>query len=180
LRVPLSPRSPVPRDPPGDFGAVLRLGLLRAFLSNAGPSTDDITAARGCGFLPVQADGGCLCSIAILRRKTLAGAPRKRHIGRASDLLHVRGHDAHHLGAVQLDPTHPQRQGAAPPAPPKKGWDPGTGDSAETGTQPGRWRHPSADQNGNAVGECLRLACAAAGDAQERAATSCGRQTLLS
>ena len=145
LRVPLSPRSPVPRDPPGDFGAVLRLGLLRAFLSNAGPSTDDITAARGCGFLPVQADGGCLCSIAILRRKTLAGAPRKRHIGRASDLLHVRGHDAHHLGAVQLDPTHPQRQGAAPPAPPKKGWDPGTGDSAETGTQPGRWRQSETD-----------------------------------
>jgi hypothetical protein len=26
LRVPLSPGSPVPRDPPGDFGAVLRPG----------------------------------------------------------------------------------------------------------------------------------------------------------
>jgi hypothetical protein len=52
--------------------------------------------------------------------KTLAAAPRQRHIGRASDLLDIRGHDAHDVGAVELDPTHPQRQGAAPPATPKR------------------------------------------------------------
>jgi hypothetical protein len=111
---PVPPESPVPRDPPGDFGALSRLGLLHSLFSMRTASAVD-TPRNG----PVSSFLYGRKGVGSVRWQVSACAPLRRWpVGRfVFRGTHVRS-DRRHSITPQLARPHPDGKGLRPLHPP--------------------------------------------------------------